>query len=161
MDLHFHLDITIRTRGFISFWRICAQQCAQIPVVAVCHRRKKCFEGFVKTTLSRVSVRNMTSEEVPASGAAQTAGPGEPADPGQASPGEPGGGTREDHYDGMSWRTRTDDPQASAAAEALDQVWLDRSLTRARQGLTSMAKWPKGLEDSLGAKRLDLRPAAA
>jgi predicted transcriptional regulator len=182
----------------------------------------------------------MTSEEVPASGAAQTAGPGEPADPALAGPEETGGGTREDRgrlnltdpkairalahpvrwallealsqagtltatqasemlgespancafhlrtlakygfveeagggrgrerpwrqsYDGMSWRTRTDDPQASAAAEALDQVWLDRSLTRARQGLTSMAKWPKGLEDSLGATttRLYVTPAEA
>jgi hypothetical protein len=170
----------------------------------------------------------MTSEEVPASGAAHTARPREPADLGQASPGEAGGDPREDRgrlnltdpkairalahpvrwallealgqagtltatqasemlgespancafhlrtlakygfveeagggrgrerpwrqsYDGMSWQTRTDDPQASAAAEALEQVWLDRSLTRARQGLTSMAKWPKGLEDSLGA----------
>ena len=64
-------------------------------------------------------------------------------------------------YDGMSWRTRTDDPQASAAAEALDQVWLDRSLTRARQGLTSMTKWPKGLEDSLGATTTRLYVTAA
>jgi predicted ArsR family transcriptional regulator len=180
----------------------------------------------------------MTSEEVPASGTAQTAGPEEPVDPGQASPGEAGGGTREDRgrlnltdpkairalahpvrwallealsqagtltatqasemlgespancafhlrtlakygfveeagggrgrerpwrqsYDGMSWRTRTDDPQASAAAEALDQVWLDRSLTRARQGLTSMAKWPKDLEDSLGATTTRLYVTAA
>jgi predicted transcriptional regulator len=185
----------------------------------------------------------MTSEGVPASGTAQTAGPGGPADPrqaspGQASPGEAGGNTREDRgrlnltdpkairalahpvrwvllealsqagtltatqasemlgespancafhlrtlakygfveeagggrgrerpwrqsYDGMSWRTRTDDPQASAAAEALDQVWLDRSLTRARQGLTSMAKWPEGLEDSLGATTTRLYVTAA
>jgi predicted transcriptional regulator len=66
-------------------------------------------------------------------------------------------------YDGMSWQTRTDDPQASAAAEALEQVWLDRSLARARQGLTSMARWPKGLEDSLGATttRLYVTPAEA
>ncbi|HEY6312232.1 MAG TPA: helix-turn-helix domain-containing protein [Streptosporangiaceae bacterium] len=64
-------------------------------------------------------------------------------------------------YDGMSWRTRTDDPQASAAAEALDQVWLDRSLTRARRGLTSMANWPKGLEESLGAATTRLYVTAA
>jgi predicted transcriptional regulator len=66
-------------------------------------------------------------------------------------------------YDGMSWRTRTDDPQASQAAEALDQVWLDRSLTRARRGLTSMTRWPEGLEDSLGASttRLYVTPAEA
>ena len=64
-------------------------------------------------------------------------------------------------YDGMSWRTRTDDPQASQAAEALDQVWLDRSLTRARHGLTAMAKWPKGLEDSLGATTTRMYVTAA
>jgi predicted ArsR family transcriptional regulator len=180
----------------------------------------------------------MTSEEVPASGAAQKAELGEPSDPGRVPPGEEGGGPREERgrlnltdpkairalahpvrwallealsqagtltatqasemlgespancafhlrtlakygfveeagggrgrerpwrqsYDGMSWRTRTDDPQASAAAEALDQVWLDRSLTRARQGLTSMAKWPKGLEDSLGATTTRLYVTAA
>lgn len=66
-------------------------------------------------------------------------------------------------YDGMSWRTRTDDPQATQAAEALDQVWLDRSLARARQGLTAMSKWPEGLADSLGAttSRLYVTPAEA
>ena len=66
-------------------------------------------------------------------------------------------------YDGMSWRTRTDDPQATQAAEALDQVWLDRSLTRARHGLTATSKWPKGLEDSLGAMttKLYVTPAEA
>jgi predicted transcriptional regulator len=67
-------------------------------------------------------------------------------------------------YDGMSWRTRTDDdPEATQAAEALDQVWLDSSLSRARTGLTAMARWPKGLEDSLGAMttRLYVTPAEA
>ena len=66
-------------------------------------------------------------------------------------------------YDGMSWQMRTDDPQASEAAEALEQVWLDRALTRARHGLTAMARWPKGLEDSLGAmtSRLYVTPAEA
>jgi predicted transcriptional regulator len=54
-------------------------------------------------------------------------------------------------YDRMSWRTRQDDdPQASQAAEALDQVWLDRSLARARRSLTSTARWPKGLDLVLG-----------
>jgi hypothetical protein len=53
-------------------------------------------------------------------------------------------------YDSMSWRTRQDDPQASQAAEALDQVWLDRTLARARRSLTSMAEWPKGLDSTLG-----------
>jgi predicted transcriptional regulator len=66
-------------------------------------------------------------------------------------------------YNGMSWRTRTDDPEASAAAEALERVWLDSSLTRARNGLTAMARWPKGLEDSLGATttRMYVTPAEA
>jgi predicted transcriptional regulator len=66
-------------------------------------------------------------------------------------------------YDRMSWRMRTDDPQASEAVEALEQVWLDRALTRARQGLTAMARWPKGLEDSLGSSttRLYVTPAEA
>jgi predicted transcriptional regulator len=66
-------------------------------------------------------------------------------------------------YDGMSWRTRTDDPEASQAAEALDRVWLDTSLSRARRGLTSTARWPKGLEDSLGATttRMYVTPAEA
>jgi predicted transcriptional regulator len=53
-------------------------------------------------------------------------------------------------YDSMSWRTLQDDPQASQAAQALDQVWLDRSLARARHSLTSMASWPKALAETLG-----------
>jgi Helix-turn-helix domain len=54
-------------------------------------------------------------------------------------------------YDRMSWRARVDDPQTSQAAEALDQVWLERSMGRARHSLTSTSRWPEGLEDSLGA----------
>ena len=54
-------------------------------------------------------------------------------------------------YNRVSWRSRVDDPQASQAAEALDQVWLDRSLSRARHSLTSTTRWPEGLEDALGA----------
>ena len=55
-------------------------------------------------------------------------------------------------YDGMSWRTRQDDPQASHAAEALDQVWMDRVMTRAQRSLTSMTSWPQAFDDgSLGA----------
>ena len=64
-------------------------------------------------------------------------------------------------YDSMSWRTRTDDPQASQAAEVLEQVWLDRSLARARHGFTALARWPKGLEDSLGAMTSRLYVTAA
>src|SRR5580700_12002519 len=54
-------------------------------------------------------------------------------------------------YDRVSWRARADDPQISQAAEALDQVWLDRSMSRARHSLTSATRWPKGLENALGA----------
>ena len=53
-------------------------------------------------------------------------------------------------YDRMSWRSRVDDPQASQATEALEQVWLDRSMSRARHSLMSKTRWPKGLENALG-----------
>ena len=67
-------------------------------------------------------------------------------------------------YDSMSWRTRQDDdPEASQAAEALDQVWLDRSLARARRSLTSIGSWPEDLVETLGGstRRLYLTPAEA
>ena len=66
-------------------------------------------------------------------------------------------------YDSMSWRTRQDDPQASRAAEALDHVWLDRSLARARRSLTSIGSWPKDLVETLGGstRRLYLTPQEA
>jgi predicted transcriptional regulator len=66
-------------------------------------------------------------------------------------------------YDSMSWRTRQDDPQASQAAEALDQVWLDTSLARARRSLTSMSSWPKRFTEALGGStvRLYLTPEEA
>jgi hypothetical protein len=66
-------------------------------------------------------------------------------------------------YDRMSWRTRQDDPQASQAAQALDQVWLDRSLARARRSLTSMTSWPKDLAEVLGGttSRMYLTPEEA
>ena len=55
-------------------------------------------------------------------------------------------------YDGMSWRTRQADPQATQAAEALDQVWMDRLMTRAQRSLTSMTSWPQAFDDgALGA----------
>lgn len=54
-------------------------------------------------------------------------------------------------YGRMSWRTRAEDPQASQAAEALEQVWFERSMSRARHSLMSTMRWPEGLEDSLGA----------
>jgi predicted transcriptional regulator len=66
-------------------------------------------------------------------------------------------------YDTMSWRTPQGDPEGSQAAEALDQVWLDRALGRARRNLTSKASWPKGLNDALGqsVSRLYLSPTEA
>ena len=67
-------------------------------------------------------------------------------------------------YDSMSWRTRhDDDPEASQAAAALDQVWLDRSLSRARRSLTSIGSWPEDLVETLGGstRRLYLTPAEA
>ncbi len=66
-------------------------------------------------------------------------------------------------YDGMSWRTRQGDPQASLAAEALDQVWMDRLLTRARRSLTSMTSWSEAFNEGLGASssRLYVTPEEA
>jgi hypothetical protein len=54
-------------------------------------------------------------------------------------------------YDGMSWRTRQEDPRLSHAAEALDQVWMDRLMTRAQRSLTSLRSWPDAFGDGLGA----------
>ena len=53
-------------------------------------------------------------------------------------------------FDGMSWRTSNEDPQTTLAAQALDQVWLDRSLARARRSMTSRASWPESLDDAMG-----------
>jgi predicted transcriptional regulator len=53
-------------------------------------------------------------------------------------------------FDGMSWRTTSDDPQITLAAQALDQVWLDRSLARARRSMTSRTSWPESLDDAMG-----------
>ncbi len=65
-------------------------------------------------------------------------------------------------YESMSWHAAAgDDSPASQAAAALDQVWLDRSLTRARRGLSSTtSQWPKGLDEVLGGstKTLYLTP---
>ncbi len=64
-------------------------------------------------------------------------------------------------YNAMSWRARSDETQA--ATEALDQVWLDATLARARRSLTAIARWPKVFEDTLGAStsRLYLTPGEA
>jgi len=66
-------------------------------------------------------------------------------------------------YDTLSWGRNPDDPGAAIAAEALDQVWIDRLLSRARRSLTSTASWPPGLHDALGtsSSRLYVRPAEA
>jgi predicted transcriptional regulator len=67
-------------------------------------------------------------------------------------------------YDTVSWRTLQDDPEASHAAQALDQIWLDRSFGRARRSMTSMASWPEGLtDDMLGGtvRRWHLTPEEA
>jgi len=66
-------------------------------------------------------------------------------------------------YDGMSWRTRNSDPQLSHAAEALDQVWMDRLMTRARRSLTSMTSWPEEFGEHMGAStsRLYVTPDEA
>jgi hypothetical protein len=68
-------------------------------------------------------------------------------------------------HDGMSWRTREPgNPQFTHAAEALDQVWMDRVLTRARRGLGSMGSWPDEFgNDALGGtvSRLFLTPEEA
>jgi hypothetical protein len=66
-------------------------------------------------------------------------------------------------YDTLSWGRNPDDPGTVIAAEALDQVWIDRLLNRARRSLTSTASWPQGLNDALGtsSSRLYVRPAEA
>ncbi|MGH3186897.1 MAG: helix-turn-helix domain-containing protein [Streptosporangiaceae bacterium] len=53
-------------------------------------------------------------------------------------------------FHGMSWQTSNDDPQTTLAAQALDQVWLDRSLARARRSMTSRTSWPESLGDAMG-----------
>ena len=53
-------------------------------------------------------------------------------------------------YDGMNWRTRDPDPQLSSAAEALDQVYMDRLMMRARRSLGAMRSWPAAFDESMG-----------
>ena len=66
-------------------------------------------------------------------------------------------------YDTLSWGRVQEDPGATLAAQALDQVWMDRLLTRARRSLTSTATWPHELGDTLGtsSSRLYVTPAEA
>src|SRR5207302_4089914 len=53
-------------------------------------------------------------------------------------------------YHTLSWGRNSEDPGATLAAQALDQVYMDRLLARARRSLTSTASWPHDLDDILG-----------
>ena len=53
-------------------------------------------------------------------------------------------------YGRMSWQARQGDEQFRLAGQALNQVWLDRVLSRARRSLAATASWPEGFEDDLG-----------
>ena len=66
-------------------------------------------------------------------------------------------------YGGMSWQSRPGDQQFILAGQALNQVWLDRMMTRARHSLTSTTSWPDVFEDDLGgsASMLYVTPAEA
>jgi hypothetical protein len=50
----------------------------------------------------------------------------------------------------MSWHARQSDEQFRLAGQALNQVWLDRVLSRARRSLAATMSWPEGFEDDLG-----------
>jgi hypothetical protein len=54
-------------------------------------------------------------------------------------------------FESLSWRSLHDDPQAAQAAQALDQVWFDRALGRARRSLLAKRSWPEPLGKTLGA----------
>src|SRR5467141_2023589 len=45
---------------------------------------------------------------------------------------------------------RQGDEQFMLAGQALNQVWLDRVLSRARRSLAATTSWPEGFEDDLG-----------
>jgi predicted transcriptional regulator len=66
-------------------------------------------------------------------------------------------------YEGMSWQSRQGDQQFILAGQALNQVWLDRLMTRARRSLIATTSWPDGFEDDLGgaASMLYVTPAEA
>jgi hypothetical protein len=53
-------------------------------------------------------------------------------------------------YGRLSWQARQGDEQFRLAGQALNQVWLDRVLSRARRSLAATASWPEGFEDDLG-----------
>jgi hypothetical protein len=66
-------------------------------------------------------------------------------------------------YEGMSWQSRQGDQQSILAGQALNQVWLDRMMTRARRSLIAKTSWPDGFEDELGgaASMMYVTPAEA
>jgi hypothetical protein len=53
-------------------------------------------------------------------------------------------------YGRMSWQSRQGDEQFVLAGQALNQVWLDRVLSRARRSLAATTSWPEGFENDLG-----------
>ena len=53
-------------------------------------------------------------------------------------------------YGRMSWQARRGDEQFRLAGQALNQVWLDRVLSRARRSLAATTSWPEGFGDDLG-----------
>ena len=53
-------------------------------------------------------------------------------------------------YGRMSWQARQGDEQFRLAGQALNQVWLDRVLSRARRSLAATTSWAEGFEDGLG-----------
>jgi Helix-turn-helix domain len=66
-------------------------------------------------------------------------------------------------YRRMSWHARQGDEQFRLAGQALNQMWLDRVLSRARRSLAATASWPEGFEDDLGGSTsmLYVTPAEA
>jgi hypothetical protein len=66
-------------------------------------------------------------------------------------------------YGRMSWQARQGDEQFRLAGQALNQVWLDRVLSRARRSLAATTTWPEVFEDGLGgsASMLYVTPAEA
>jgi predicted transcriptional regulator len=53
-------------------------------------------------------------------------------------------------YRRLSWQARQGDEQFRLAGQALNQIWLDRVLSRARRSLAVTASWPEGFADGLG-----------
>jgi hypothetical protein len=56
-------------------------------------------------------------------------------------------------YGRMSWQARQGDEQFRLAGLALNQVWLDRLLSRARRSLAATTSWPEGFGDDMGGSQ--------